>query len=154
VGGKGRSDQDQGSKASVPVIAPLRQIVNEYKATTAGVGWMFPGQTGKPFRLHAFAARVMKPAFEKAGLQWKGWYAFRRGAATYLLLDLGLDFDSVRAILRHELKSKVLEKHYAAEQARRAAQKRVALAIGQRIDAQFAQREQEILFKASQGLVN
>jgi hypothetical protein len=79
---------------------------------------MFPGQTGKPIRLHAFAARVMKTGFRKSRLTVEGWYAFRRGAATYLLLDLGLDFDSVRAILQHDLKSEVLEKHYAAVQAR------------------------------------
>jgi hypothetical protein len=72
---------------------------------------------------------------------------------TYLLLDMSLSFDDVRAILRHDPRSKVLEKHYAAVTAKRAAQKRQVLAIGQKIDNAFAQRKAEqeaLLISASQ----
>jgi hypothetical protein len=105
------------------------------------VSWMFPGATGKPIRLQLLADRHVCAAFKAVGVPWKGWYAFRRGAATYLLLDMGLGFDEVRAILRHDIRSKVLEKQYAAEVAKRAAQKKQVLAIGAKIDAGFTQRK-------------
>ena len=131
----------KGSAASVPVIEPLRQVLDAYKPTTAGMSWMFPGATGKPIRTSALGFRVMKDAFKRAGVEWRGFYALRRGATDYLLLDMQLEFDEVRTILRHDPRSKVLEKHYAAEAARRGVQQRTALAVGRKIDAAFAERE-------------
>jgi integrase len=143
------SPKTKGSVAAVPVIAPLRQILDEYKPKTAGLSWMFPGATGKPIRTSALGSRIMRPAFQRAGVEWRGFYALRRGATDYLLLDMQLDFDEVRTILRHDPKSKVLEKHYAAEAARRGVQQRIALAVGKKIDAAFALRVAEQVARAS-----
>jgi len=142
------------SVAYVPAVEPLRQILAEYKPTTAGLLWMFPGATGNPIRLSARAHRVMIPAFKRAGVKWRGFYALRRGATDYLLVDSGLSLDDARAILRHDPRSKVLEKHYAARVAQQNVQKRAALAIGKKIDAAFAQREAEQIASAQSSVVN
>ena len=147
--GKVDTPKTRGSIASVPVIEPLRKILMEYKATTAGKSWIFPGATGKPLRTSALGHRVMKDLFKRAGVEWRGFYAFRRGATDYLLLDMQLDFDEVRTILRHDPKSTVLEKHYAAEAAKRGVQQRKALSVGKKIDAAFALREAELIARAS-----
>jgi len=152
--GKLDTPKTKGSAARVPVIEPLRQILAEYKPTTAGMSWMFPGATGNPIRLNRHAQRVMKPAFKKLGIEWRGWYALRRGATDYLLLDMQLEFDEVRTILRHDPRSKVLEKHYAAEAARRGVQQRTALAVGRKIDTAFAAREAEQMAKLAAMPVN
>lgn len=147
--GKVGTPKTLGSVASVPVIEPLRQILGEYKPVTAGMSWMFTGATGKPLRTSALGSREMKPAFERAGVEWRGFYALRRGASDYLLLDMQLEFDEVRAILRHDPKSKVLEKHYAAEAAKRGVQQRTVLAVGKKIDAAFALRQAEQIARVS-----
>jgi integrase len=123
----------RSSRASVPVVAPLRQVLDAYKANTAGVDWMFPGATGLPIRLSALAVRIVRPAFKKAGIKWKTWYGFRRGAGSYLL-RLGLSRAEVRSILRHDLNSKVLERHYANLEAEQAEQKRAVITVGNKIE--------------------
>ena len=152
--GKIDTPKTKGSAARVPVIEPLRQILAEYKPTTAAMSWMFPGATGNPIRLNRHAQRVIKPAFKKLGIEWRGWYALRRGATDYLLIEMGLEFDDVRKILRHDPKSKVLEKHYAAEAAQRGVQQREVLAIGRKIDIAFAEREAEQMAKLAAMPVN
>jgi integrase len=139
--GKIDTPKTQSSQSRVPVIGPLRPVLDAYKKTTAGVSWMFPGATGNPVVLAALARRTLKAAFEKAGVEWRGWYAFRRGATDYLLLTMGLEFDEVRAILRHDPTSRVLEKHYAAEASRRGVQQRIVVAIGKKIDAAWQKEE-------------
>jgi integrase len=55
---------------------------------------------GKPVNLDALAAKVIVPAVTKAGIQWHGWHAFRRGLATNLYL-LGVSDKIIQRILRH-----------------------------------------------------
>jgi len=43
---------------------------------------------------------VIAPALEKAGVEWYGYHAFRRGLATNLR-SLGLDDLTIKEILRH-----------------------------------------------------
>ena len=50
--------------------------------------------------LDKMALRVIRPALESAGLQWRGWHAFRRGVASNLF-QLGVDELTVQRILRH-----------------------------------------------------
>ena len=44
--------------------------------------------------------RFIRPALEKAGIEWHGWHAFRRGLATNLN-RLGVQDKVNQAILRH-----------------------------------------------------
>src|SRR5215472_4247121 len=44
--------------------------------------------------------RTILPALKKAGIEWHGWHAFRRGLATNLNL-LGVDDSVIQRILRH-----------------------------------------------------
>jgi integrase len=86
------------SKATVPVIKPLRLILDEHKQVSVGNTWIFQGDK-KKFSLHLdnLCRREIRPVL---GSHWRGWHAFRRGLATVLY---GLDFDAEIAalILRH-----------------------------------------------------
>ena len=50
--------------------------------------------------LEALAIDVVRPALEKAGLNWHGWHAFRRGLATNLH-RFGVSDKVIQQILRH-----------------------------------------------------
>ena len=60
---------------------------------------MFLSSAGKPVNLDALAAKVIVPMITKAGVQWHGWHAFRRGLATNLYL-LGVSDKIIQRILR------------------------------------------------------
>lgn len=60
---------------------------------------MFPSPAGKPINLDALAADVIVPLMIKAGIEWHGWHAFRRGLATNLH-RLGVP-DKIIHSLRH-----------------------------------------------------
>ena len=63
-------------------------------------GLMFRSAIGKPVNMDALVRDVIAPAFTKAGLQWHGWHAFRRGLATNLH-RLGVSDKTIQRILRH-----------------------------------------------------
>ncbi len=112
------------SKAPVPVVRPLAQILDAWRAQsgnpTAGV--MFPSGKGTPLNLNNVLHREILPAlnrcktcgkakddhvpeahvFERdaARPMWHGWHAFRRGLATNLH-SLGVQDKIIQAILRH-----------------------------------------------------
>jgi integrase len=90
------------SKAPVPVIAQLAQRLDCHRnlAGSPENGLMFPSAAGKPINLDALAADVIVPAVNKAGIQWHGWHAFRRGLATNLH-RLGVSDKTIQRILRH-----------------------------------------------------
>ena len=111
----------EASEADVPVIAPLRTILDAWKAkaqATAGVTdgcWIFQaGFTRKkdhpaslvdaasltPLSPANVLRDVVMPALEKAEIEWKGYHAFRRGLATNLY-SLGVDDLTIMGILRH-----------------------------------------------------
>jgi integrase len=46
------------------------------------------------------ALRQILPVLKAAGIQWRGWHAFRRGVAT-ILHDLKVDDITIQHILRH-----------------------------------------------------
>lgn len=101
-----------GSKAVIPVARQLFELVQALHAhATVKTGWLFPGELGKkPIDLHNLYSREMKPAFVEKGLDWRGLYAFRRGAATHLK-GLG-DVMGAQALLRHAHPN-TTEQHYA-----------------------------------------
>jgi integrase len=87
------------SKSVVPVIAPLRKIIDAHRASLRGAGsWIFSGPK-KGFSLHLdnLCARDIRPAL---GDRWHGWHAFRRGLATNLF-SLGVPAEVAQTILRH-----------------------------------------------------
>jgi integrase len=107
----------ESSEAAVPVIKQLRRILDAWKAkaqVTEGC-WIFPAgftrKNGHPESLLDAAMKtplspanvlrdVVSPALEKAGVEWLGYHAFRRGLATNLRA-LGTDDLTISEILRH-----------------------------------------------------
>ena len=101
----------EARRQSVPVIKPLREMLDGYKAMTPGVGWIFTNAKGRPAWLDNLALREIRPVIEAAGIRWHGWHAFRRGLATNLY-HMGISEAIVQRILRHEKGSVVTRKHY------------------------------------------
>jgi integrase len=105
------------SEAPVPVIKPLKTILDAWKskATIIEDCWIFQaGFTRKkdhpdtlldaakltPLSPQNVLRDVIAPALEKAGIEWHGFHAFRRGLATNLR-SLGVDDLTIMEILRH-----------------------------------------------------
>jgi integrase len=107
----------EASEASVPVIKPLRTILDSWKKqaeVTEGC-WIFQAgftrkkdhpatllDAGKmtPLSPQNVLRDVVTPALEKKGIVWHGYHAFRRGLATNLRA-LGVDDLTIMEILRH-----------------------------------------------------
>jgi integrase len=70
------------SVAPVPVCETLAAILAEHRNGASSSDYILAGPSGKPVDLHNLAARVVRPALSKAKINWQGWYALRRGAAT------------------------------------------------------------------------
>jgi integrase len=89
-------------EAPVPVIAQLSRLLDSHRSLSGNPanGLMFLSSAGKPVNLDALAAKVITPLLTKAGVQWHGWHAFRRGLATNLYL-LGVSDKIIQRILRH-----------------------------------------------------
>ncbi|MGD1082741.1 MAG: tyrosine-type recombinase/integrase [Candidatus Sulfotelmatobacter sp.] len=92
---------------SVPVIAPLRKLLDAHKASSNGAVWMFQGTRGFAYNLDNLTGREIRPVL---GDRWHGWHAFRRGIAT-VLFDLGVDPEVAATILGHS-DSAVTRRHY------------------------------------------
>ncbi|MCU1240921.1 MAG: phage integrase [Candidatus Acidoferrum typicum] len=90
------------SKAAIPVIAPLKALLERHRARCGNVrrGFIFSNEQGRPMNLEALAVDVIRPALGKADLPWYGWHAFRRGLATNLH-RLGVSDKVIQQILRH-----------------------------------------------------
>ncbi len=90
------------SKAAVPVIAPLKILIEQHRTKCGNPqhGFIFSNEHGQPMNLEALAVDVIRPALEKANLRWHGWHAFRRGLATNLH-RLGVSDKVIQQILRH-----------------------------------------------------
>jgi integrase len=95
-----KTHEDEEDPGVVPIIAPLRLVLDAIKRKGAS-GWMFPNTIGGALDLDNLADRVIKPVFKANGLKWKGWHAYRRGLATNLH-ELGVPDKVIQAILRHE----------------------------------------------------
>jgi integrase len=90
------------SKAAIPVVAQLKTLLERHRAACGNPsrGFIFASATGRPMNLDALASDVIRPALTKAGLEWHGWHAFRRGLATNLH-RLGVSDKVIQQILRH-----------------------------------------------------
>jgi integrase len=120
---RGKTD---ASEAPVPVIGPLKRILDDWKAkaqAAAGIDlddcWIFPASFTRPLKggkerpaelldtrqlvpvsPNNLLRDVIKPALKKAGIEWHGYHSFRRGLATNLR-TLGVDDLTISEILRH-----------------------------------------------------
>jgi len=107
----------EASGAPVPVIAPLRGILDAWKAKAQVTDdcWIFQaGFTRKkdhpetlldaakltPISPANILRDVVHPALKKANIEWLGYHAFRRGLATNLRA-LSVDDLTIMEILRH-----------------------------------------------------
>ncbi len=118
VTGKPNPPKTPKSAASVPVIAPLKRLLDAHKATAAlgpdgqpmPEAPIFPGIRQKYADLDKLALRVIRPVLESSRLQWRGWHSFRRSTASNLYA-LGADDLTVQRVLRHA-KVTVTREHY------------------------------------------
>ncbi len=97
-----KAPKTRASKAPVPVIAQLAAKLAGYRKLCGSpeTGWIFPNSVENPLDLDRLVSDVIRPALEKAGIEWHGWHAFRRGLATNLH-RLGVQDKVIQAILRH-----------------------------------------------------
>lgn len=90
------------SKAPVPVVPQLAVRLAAHRRACGNPisGPIFVNGRGNPISLDALYWRQMRDVLKKAGIQWKGWHAFRRGLASNLN-RLGIDDSVIQAVLRH-----------------------------------------------------
>jgi integrase len=92
----------EASRASVPVIAPLKKLLAEHRARSGNpqTASIFAARNGRSMSMNNVLNREILPTLKAAGIPWKGWHAFRRGLATNLHA-LGVDDLTIQRILRH-----------------------------------------------------
>jgi integrase len=95
------------SKSRVPVITPLRKLLDAHRRQNGKHEWMFAGPKGFALNLDNLTKRDIRPAL---GERFKGWHAFRRGLVG-ILFDAGVDVEVAKTILRHS-DSSVTRRHY------------------------------------------
>lgn len=102
------------SESVVPVIRPLRKVLEEHKRREGRTsGWMFQGEKKKfSLNLDNLVKRTIRPTLNGT---WLGWHALRRGLATNLY-HLGVPAETAQVILRHE-SAETTRKHYIKLQA-------------------------------------
>jgi hypothetical protein len=94
--GDTKTDESTGA---VPVIAPLRRILDDHKRRTATDGYIFAGpKLGFALNLDNLTKREIRPVL---GNRWHGWHAFRRGLTTNMY-ELGVPPEVSQIILRQE----------------------------------------------------
>jgi integrase len=90
------------NKAPVPIVGVLQKYLEDYRNGFPSDGFIFAGPK-KPtcsLNLANLARRIIVPTLKKAGVEWHGWHAFRRGLATNLYC-LGVKETTIQAIMRH-----------------------------------------------------
>jgi integrase len=103
----------EDSAASVPVIEPLRGLLEKLKAHSAG-GYILQNTSGKPLSLDSLNVRVITPAMQKAGIVWRGYYPGRRGISSKLT-DTSKNILNATGALRHS-NSGTTARHYTQPQ--------------------------------------
>jgi integrase len=74
------------SLRTIPIIKQVITLLALWRAKCKHTddGWMFPSKRNTPLNLDLLAVSVIKPAFSKAGVPWKGYHAGRRGLGAKL----------------------------------------------------------------------
>ena len=105
--------KSKASKSWVPVIEPLRAILDRYYAEIKArdvLELLAPDSRMFRFTLDHIARKKVGAAFERAGMTFSGFHSFRRGLASNLF-ELGADDITVQRILRHA-SVQVSREHY------------------------------------------
>ena len=98
------------SVGSVPVASELKDILDQHRRESSGDYVLSSARgacinnkgklVGERCHLENLSARVIQPALQKEGINWKGFYCLRRGAATTVTsLDTPL---AAMTLLRHK----------------------------------------------------
>lgn len=99
------------SVRSLPLIQPVRGLLMLWRAKCpSDQKWMFQNGDGNPFDMAFIATKIIRPALKKAGVQWKGYHAGRRGLGTALRAITG-DSTAGRDVLGHAT-TQATEAHY------------------------------------------
>ena len=103
----------EDSAASVPVIEPLRGLLEKLKAQSPD-GYIMQSATGQPMSLDSLSTAKIAPAMKKAGIVWRGYYPCRRGISSLVTASSNNVLNST-GLLRHSNPSTTL-KHYTQAQ--------------------------------------
>jgi integrase len=98
------------SLRSLPIIQPVRIPLMLWRAKAGDGVWLFTNTEGTAMNMDQFSREVIKPALRKAGCQWKGFHAGRRGLGTTLRSLTG-NSTAGRDVLGHTT-TRVTEDHY------------------------------------------
>jgi integrase len=112
--GNEKDPKAEKRRAPIPIIPHMQKMMDAYwkGAGSPPEGWIFTASRGeKPIRMDNLAKREIIPDLKKAGLEWHGWHAFRRGLATNLR-EMGVPDDILQRILRHSDVA-TTQRHYA-----------------------------------------
>jgi integrase len=109
------------TKTSIDVQLPMLKMVIGLFTSWHGQqgkpakGWVFPNHSGEaPINIRDYVVAVLRPAIGVGKKQWKGLYAFRRGAGTILTELTGNPIAAQQALchldlsttMRHYIKTK------------------------------------------------
>lgn len=90
----------EDSKALIPLVETVRKALAKHRRLSVSE-YVFAGaRDGKPLVMDNVKRRLIVPYLSKAGVEWHGWHAFRRGLATELK-RLGVDDGTTARIMRH-----------------------------------------------------
>ena len=94
------------SKAPVPVIGIVKKHLDAHLKRNSGTGFIFhsPNDPQQPLNFGHLGWDVVIPKTKKAGIEWHGMHAFRRGLST-MLHELEVPELTISHILRHSTKS-------------------------------------------------
>jgi integrase len=98
------------SLRSIPIIQPVRGLLMLWKEKSGDGLWMFPNSEGNAWDMADFANRIIRPALKKAGCEWRGFHAGRRGLGTELRSITG-NSTAGRDVLGHTT-TRITEEHY------------------------------------------
>lgn len=88
------------SVRSIPIVAPLRIALNEYRRKGCD-GWLFKGRDkNEPADINHFERSIIRPTLLKKNIDWRGFHGGRRGLGTMLLALTG-NSNAGRDILGH-----------------------------------------------------
>ena len=92
------------SVAQITLIEPIPTLLHVWHQLCGfpPSGWVFAGERKeKTLNIPNLVNRIIKPALKGTGIDWRGLYAGRRGAAT-MLVDLTNGLVAAQELLRHK----------------------------------------------------
>jgi integrase len=104
-------DTAQHGAATAHLLPNVVAELKRHRKANPGTSWVFEGPRVFPLDLATLGSKVIKKALQGAGVEWRGFHAFRRGLGTRLYNN-GTPIETVGKILRHGSGSEVTLKHY------------------------------------------